>query len=115
MNHWDNRNQYHVLLENFVQGKINSVEFEENFADLWREDRDKSFLRSITLGNSEQAVQQNQAEAEKLEQVLSRVFTACDVFDPDPTTRTQYEYGEEELRQFVQNLLKENSDLFFKE
>lgn len=109
MSHWSNRSRYRSLIQNFVHGKIDGTEFENLFTQLWREDRDDSL--SSTSSESKKICRHNEEETERLEQALSKIFTACDVFDPDPTTLTQYEYGEEELREFVSKLLDENSDL----
>ena len=107
MSYWDNRRQYYTIVDDFVRGETGGVEFETRFTERWREDRDESLSHPVEPDDSAQ-----EQKREALERALSQVFTACDVFDPDPTTRTQYEYSEEELRQFVGDLFRRNLDLF---
>lgn len=85
-------------MDEFINARISGVEFEKEFFRMMRKDRD-----------SKSYPQQEQPE---LESVLSRVFTACDVFNPDADFRSEYEYDETELRDFVRNILAENLSLF---
>jgi len=93
MSYWKNRYEYCQLLNDFINSDIDGLRFESEFYKMMRTDRDRH-------------------RASKLGDVLSRIFTACDVFDPDPETRTEYEYGETELRNFVRDIFAENRNLF---
>lgn len=101
MSYWKNRHRYNQLISNFLDSKINGEEFRIEFFRMMRKDQDTH------------SVFQHECKEEKLESMLSRVFTACDVFNPDSNHRTEYEYNETELRGFVHDIMAEN-DVFFK-
>lgn len=85
-------------MDEFINAHISGVEFEKEFFQMMRKDRD---CKSYPL-----------QEQPKLESVLARVFTACDVFNPNADARSEYEYDETELRDFVRDILAENLSLF---
>ena len=95
MSYWNNRYKYGQLIEQFINAHISGVEFEFEFSRMMRADRE------------------NEPDShQEFEEMLSRIFTACDVFNPDSDTRSKFEYSEEGLRDFVRNIFSENLNLF---
>ena len=93
---WNNKQQYFSLIGKLIDQTISGVEFEARFTSLWRLNRDNEIS---TCFNKYNALSQ---EVNLFNNLLSEIFSACDVFDPDPDTREDYEYDEESLRRFVQ-------------
>jgi hypothetical protein len=112
MSYRENRHQYYKLIEDFTYEYIDGVDFERKFAKMWRKDRDDelSNFKPQTVVNKQTNTPHQ--EIDELAGVLSRIFTACDVFNPDADARSEYEYDETELRDFVRNILAENLSLF---
>lgn len=100
LNDWLNKNNYMDLMEKFINGKINGVEFDREFCKMWREARDKI----SKLDN------QYDVELSKLEgfsSLISKLFTDCDVFEPNLNLRQDYEISEEELLNYVKKAFLE--------
>ena len=98
MSYPENLGTYRELMRDFVHRNLDGLTFEKAFCELWRKDSQEEF--SLPVKN------------ELLDDLFSRIFTACDVFEPDPDLRKHYEYSEEELRSFVRDMLEENKHLF---
>ena len=45
--------------------------------------------------------------------LLSEIFTGCDVFNNDPKTRQKSEINEDELRDCVENIFIKIKDIYF--
>lgn len=115
MTYWLNRERYNTLLQQFTSEQITGREFESRFTQQWRLDRDAEAkkanpgcLNSFKLKSSDS---HNQAER-AYESVLSQIFTACDVFEPDDAYRTEHEYSEQMLRQFVVDVIQQHPQFF---
>mgnify|MGYP001036855663 CR=1 FL=1 len=59
----------------------------------------KKFILSILKINNEKLV-----ESKGFSTIISNLFTACDVFEPDPSLREDYEISEVELKNYVKKL-----------
>lgn len=82
----------------------NSTQFEREFYAIWRVDRDKK------PSWKEFVDKRNDLELTKLESfshLINELFTDCDVFQPNPDLRRDYEISEEELRNCAKKKLLE--------
>jgi len=107
--YWENRKQYLELMERFSNGKINGTQFDTEFSKMWRLDTDKNYPFKKFLDNI------NDLELTKLKSfsdLISELFTDCDVFQPDPALRDNYEISEEELRNRVKKTLLQIKEYF---
>ena len=59
----------------------------------------KKFILSILKINNEKLV-----ESKGFSTIISNLFTACDVFEPDPSLIEDYEISEVELKNYVKKL-----------
>lgn len=67
---WSNKSEYELLINNFVEGKITSKEFEKNYMDMWRKDRDKCYdYEKYILKSTE------------FSKLLGEILSDCDCFD----------------------------------
>jgi hypothetical protein len=41
--YWENKKQYLELMERFINGKIDGTQFDSEFCQMWRVDRDKNY------------------------------------------------------------------------
>ena len=103
--YWDNKEAYIYLIEKFVDGRISGIEFEREFLQIWRFDRDR-IIDSLKLSH----IMKN-FESTKLERFSSLIslelFIDLESFQPDPLFREDYEISEEELRDRVKKTLLE--------
>ena len=105
--YWESRKLYLQLMEKFVNGRIDGTQFDSEFCQMWRVNRDKNYSLKELLDKIEDV------ELTKLEgfsALISDLFTDCDVFEPDSALREDYEISEEELRNCVKKTLLEMKD-----
>jgi hypothetical protein len=96
-------------MERFINGRINGTQFDSEFSQMWRIDRDKSYSSKEFLDKIEDV------ELTKLEgfsALISNLFTDCDFFKPDSALRYDYEISEEELRNYVKKTFLEIKDRY---
>jgi len=130
-----NQHRYLGLMTRFAEGKLSGSLFVAQFMELWRTDRDADYeikkswdvpydemliisLRKGEITNEEFARKWNalwglSKTDQLLRDLLDKVFTACDVFSPDPDAREDYEYSEDELRTFVMSSLSTLKDICY--
>ena len=100
--YWKNKKVYSEVMEKFINGRIDSHQFENEFCQMWRLDRDKTYsLKELPLEDVELT------KLEGFSALLSDLFASCDIFEPDPALREDYEISEEELRNCVKKTLLE--------
>ena len=84
-------------MEKFINGIIDGQKFEEEFYQIWRLNRDKEYSSEEILKiNNEKLI-----ESKGFSTIISNLFTDCDVFEPDPSLREDYEISEVELKNRV--------------
>jgi hypothetical protein len=75
-------------MERFINGKMDGTQFNREFCQMWIVDRDKNYSWKEFLDKI------NDVELTKLEgfsALISALFIDCDVFQPDPALRDDYE------------------------
>ena len=77
--YWENRKLYLELMERFVNGIIDETQFDSEFCQMWRVDRDKNYS-SKELLEKIQGVELTKLEG--FSALISDLFTDCDVFEP---------------------------------
>lgn len=102
--YWENKKLYLQLMEKFVNRQIDGRQFEKQFCQMWRVDRDKTYSLKELF---EKINDEKLTELEGFSTLISNLFTDCDVFEPDVRLREDYEISEEELRNCVKNTLLE--------
>ena len=101
--YWESRKLYTQLMEKFINGIIDGQTFEEKFYQIWRLNRDKEYsTEEILKINNEKLI-----ELKGFSTIISNLFTDCDVFEPDPNLREDYEISEVELKNRVKKTLLE--------
>ena len=101
--YWENKKLYTQLMEKFINGIIDGQTFEEKFYQIWRLNRDKEYITEEILKiNNEKLI-----ELKGFSTIISNLFTDCDVFEPDPSLREDYEISEVELKDCVKKTLLE--------
>ena len=101
--YWENKKLYTQLMEKFINGIIDGQTFEEKFYQIWRSNRDKEYsTEEILKINNEKLI-----ESKGFSTIISNLFTDCDVFEPDPSLRKDYEISEIELKNCVKKTLSE--------
>ena len=130
-----NQHRYLGLMTRFAESKLSGSLFVAQFMALWRTDRDADYeikkswnvpydemliisLRKGEITKEEFARKWNalwglSKTDQLLRDLLDKVFTACDVFSPDPDAREDYEYSEDELRTFVMSSLSKLKDICY--
>ena len=88
-------------MEKFISGIIDGPQFDKEFSQIWRLDRDKKYSCEEML---EIYNQNNQKLTEGFSALISRLFTGCDAFEPDFSSRDNYEIAENELKNCVKKL-----------
>ena len=87
-------------MEKFINGIIDGQTFEEKFYQIWRLNRDKEYsTEEILKINNEKLI-----ESKGFSTIISNLFTDCDVFEPNPSMREDYEISEVELKNRVKKL-----------
>ena len=90
-------------MEKFINGIIDGQKFEEEFYQIWRLNRDKEYSSEEILKiNNEKLI-----ESKGFSALISDLFTDCDVFEPNPSLREDYEISEIELKNCVKKTLLE--------
>jgi hypothetical protein len=106
--YWENRKQYLELMERFIHGKIDGRQFDREFSKMRNVDTDKLWRVDRELSGKEFVDKINDLELTKshrFSHLINELFTDCDVFQPDPILRDDYEISEEELRNRVKKTL----------
>ena len=99
--YWESKKLYTQLMEKFINGIVDGQKFEEKFYQIWRLNRDKEYsTEEILKINNEKLI-----ESKGFSTILSNLFTDCDVFEPDPSLREDYEISEVELKNRVKKTL----------
>ena len=105
---WESKKLYTQLMEEFISGIIDGQKFEEKFYQIWRLNRDKEYsTEEILKINNEKLI-----ESKGFSTIVSKLFTDCDVFEPDPILREDYEISEIELKNLVKKALLEIKDRY---
>ena len=94
LNDWLNKNNYMDLMEKFINGKINGIEFDREFCKIWKEACDK-----ISKFDNPYNIELKKLEG--FSSLISELFTDCDIFEPNVNLKEDYEICEEELRNRV--------------
>lgn len=90
LNYWSNKNNYMNLMEKFINGKMNGIEFDREFYNMWKKDRD-NILKIDNTYNVELS------KLKGFSSLISELFTDCDIFEPNFNLREDSEISEEEL------------------
>ena len=91
------------MIEKFINEIVDGQKFEEKFYQIWRLNRDKEYsTEEILKINNEKLI-----ELKGFSTIISNLFTDCDVFEPDPNLREDYEISEVELKNCVKKTLLE--------
>lgn len=77
------------LIDDLSNQKISEIEFVERYQSAWRAERDSGAMLEY---------------GERLSEVFSTIFCLADLFNPEDD-RLEYEYGEEELRRKITELI----------
>ena len=101
--YWESKKLYTQLMEKFINGIVDGQKFKEKFYQIWRLNRDKEYsTEEILKINNEKLI-----ESKGFSTIISNLFTDCDVFEPDPSFREDYEISEVELKNRVKKTLLE--------
>lgn len=99
--YWENRKLYLELMERFINERIDGTQFDSEFCQMWRVDRDKNYSSKELLNTIDHL---DLTKLEGFSALISDLFTDCDVFEPDSALREDYEISEKELRNCVKKL-----------
>lgn len=102
--YWQNKKLYLELMERFMDEKIDGKQFDSEFCKMWKRDRDKTYSSKELLDITELV---DLTKFKGFSALMSKLFTDCDVFQPDPALRKYYEISEKELRNFVKKTVLE--------
>ena len=94
-------------MEEFIKGIIDGQKFEEKFYQIWRLNRDKKYSPEEIYIINLKINNEKLAESKGFSTIISNLFTDCDVFEPDPSLREDYEISEVELKNCVKKTLLE--------
>ena len=107
--YWENSKMYLDLMKKFVDKKIRGTGFSDQFFQMWKSDRDKTY-------NSEELVYITEnfklTEIDGFSSLISELFLDCELIEADPLLREDYEISEEELRNCVKKTLLEIKDRY---
>ena len=101
--YWQSKKLYTQLMEKFINGIIDGQKFEEEFYQIWRLNRDKEYSSEEILKIDNEKL----IESKGFSIIISNLSTDCDVFEPDPSLREDYEISEVELKNRVKKTLLE--------
>ena len=88
-------------MEKFINGIIDGQKFEDEFYQIWRLNRGKKYSsKEILKIDNEKLI-----ESKGFSTIISHLFTDCDVFEPNPSLREDYEISEIELQNYVKKTL----------
>ena len=99
--YWQSKKSYTQLMEKFINGIIDGQKFEEEFYQIWIEPKEYSSEEILKIDN------EKLIESKGFSTIISNLFTDCDVFEPDPSLREDYEISEVELKDCVKKTLLE--------
>lgn len=102
--YWENRKSYLQLMKKLVNEKIGATQFDKEFCQMWRVDRDRNYSLKELFDKIED---EKLTELEGFSTLISDLFSDCDIFEPDSALREDYEISEEELRIRVKKTLLE--------
>ena len=107
--YWENRDSYLNLMEKFISNKINGIEFENKFLEIWAFDRDWQ------IDTSKLSFILKSFEITKLEKfsvlISLNLFLDVEIFEANPLFREEYEIDENELRERVKKIVLKIKDL----
>ena len=106
--YWQGKKLYTQLMEKFINGIIDGQKFEEEFYQICRLNRDKKYSREEILKIDNEKL----IESKGFSAIMSRLFTDCNVFEPDSGLREEYEISEIELKNCVKKTLSEITYLY---
>ena len=99
-NFWSNRFKYVELMEELKNGIISIEEFHDQFCYMWRLDRDKvsqwSDLKAFEVDRFKD-----------FSSLMSKLFSDCDAFEPDPLLKDSFSISVEELQDSIFYTLSE--------
>jgi Bacterial self-protective colicin-like immunity len=108
---WDDRKIYIQLMENFVSEKIDVNQFEREFYRMWQVNLDKNYsLKEVLFRIKDEELKLT--ELDYFTDLISELFTDCDVFEPDSRFRNDGEISEEQLRDCVKRALLKMKDRY---
>lgn len=102
--YWQNKKLYLELMERFMDEKIDGKQFDSEFCKMWKRDRDKTYSSKELIDITERV---DLTKFKGFSALMSKLFTDCDVFQPDPALRKYYEISGKELRNFVKKTVLE--------
>lgn len=102
--YWENKKFYLKLMERFIDEKIDGRQFDSEFCEMWGRDRDRTYSPKELLHIAEHV---DLTKFIGFSGLMSKLFTDCDIFQPDPALRDDYEISEEELRNCVKEAFLE--------
>lgn len=112
--YWENRNSYLELIERFIHGKMDGKQFDSEFLEMWRVDRDKTWkwrkapddIWKKEFPEFPHKIHDVQLiEIEGFSRIIGELFSDCEVFQPDPALRDYFSISEDELKNFVEKAL----------
>ena len=104
----NNNNSLHLSDFSYWQGKKLYTQLMEEFYQICRLNRDKKYSREEILKIDNEKL----IESKGFSAIMSRLFTDCNVFEPDPGLREDYEISEIELKNCVKKTLSEITYLY---
>ena len=94
-------------MEKFIDGIIDGQKFKEAFYQIWCLNRNKEYSSEKILKMDNEKL----IELKGFSTIISQLFTDCDVFEPDPSLREDYEISEIELKNCVKKTLSLTSPI----
>ena len=101
--YWQSKKLYTQLMEKLINGIIDGQKFEEEFYQIYRLKRDKEYSSEEILKIDNEKL----IESKGFSTIISHLFNDCDVFEPDPSLREDYEILDIELKNCVKKTLSE--------
>ena len=101
--YYQEKDQYVSLLKDFIDRKIDGIEFETKFLKMFNEDGDRHELFQTDFEKLKNF--EPDPKSKGFSALLTTIFEDCDRFDPDP--QEDYEISEAELRDSVRKIFLE--------
>ena len=120
--HWEVKSEYVKLIEDFLNGIINADDFSIIFIRMYEKVNEK--LRQFKIDLKEKNILDPSFQSSEISKLLvkgkacgigdllSRLYGDCDSFNPDPSSRTDIQLDEEELRNCAKTALFEIQKYF---
>jgi len=102
--YWENKKLYLKLMEKFTHERIDGTQFDTELCQMWKADRDKIYSSKEWVNKIEHV---DLTKLKGFSDLISELFTDCDIFQPDSALRYDYEISEEELRNRAKKTLLE--------